>query len=146
MNKISEIIKNKRLLAIDFGLARVGIAISDELHISIMPKETLLFQKPDFWERLIKIVKNERIGCIIIGIPYDENEEHNMREPIEAFSSDLASKINIPFFYQDESFSSRQAVDIMLENGKKKKKRSQKGTTDGVAAAIILQSFLEYTV
>ena len=127
-------------------MARVGLAITDELHISIMPKETLLFQKPDFWERLIKIIENERIGSIVIGIPYDDNEEHEMREPIEKFSLDLVRKINIPFFYQDESFSSRQAVSIMIENGTKKKKRTQKGTTDRVAAAVILQNFLEYSV
>jgi len=145
MNKISETIKNKRLLGIDFGLARVGLAITDELHISIMPKETLLFQKSDFWIRLIKIIENERIGAIVIGIPYDENEEHEMRDYIEKFTSDLANKISIPFFFQDESFSSRQAVSIMLENGKKKKNRTQKGATDRVAAAIILQNFLEYT-
>jgi len=142
MNKIFEIIKNKRLLGIDFGLARVGIAVADELHISITPKETLLFQKSDFWENLLKIIEVERIGIIVVGIPYSENEEHEMREPIENFISELNSKIDIPIFYQDETFSSRQAVNIMITNGKRKKQRATKGTTDKIAAAVILQDFL----
>ena len=141
--EIAKIIKNKRLLGIDFGLARVGIAVTDELHISVAPKETLLFQKSDFWEKLIKIIEIERIGGIVIGIPYEENEEHEMRNSIEEFITDLSDRIQIPIFYQDESFSSIQAVNLMLEIGTKKKKRTQKGTKDRIAAAIILQNFLE---
>ena len=140
----SEIIKNKRLLGIDFGLVRVGVAVTDELHISVAPKETLLFQKSDFWEKLIKIIESERIGGIVIGVPYEENEEHDMRSSIEEFISDLSSRTDIPIFYQDESFSSIQAVNIMLKIGKKKKKRTQAGIKDRVAAAIILQNFLKY--
>jgi RNase H-fold protein (predicted Holliday junction resolvase) len=135
---------------------RVGLAVADELHISITPQKTLLFQKTDFWEKLMKILIEEKIGGIVVGVPYDyceeyENnyEEHDMRDSIENFISELRSRIeldsrtNISIFRQDESFSSVQAVNVMLEIGKKKKKRTEKGIKDGVAAAIILQNFIE---
>lgn len=141
--EIVQKIQNQRLLGIDFGLARVGTAVTDALHISITPKEVLLYQATDFWKKLIKLIEFERIGGIVIGIPYEENEEHILRNHIENFIQELSDKTSIQIFRQDESFSSVQAVNVMLEIGKKKKQRSKKGTKDSVAAAIILQNFLE---
>jgi putative Holliday junction resolvase len=140
--------KGKKILAVDFGLARVGVAVTDELHISIAPKETLLYQKPDFWKRLIALLMSERIGGIVVGTPYFDDEEHDMRRPIEGFVAMLKeqlalSNLSIPITFQDESYSSVYAANVMIEIGKKKKKRTTKGIKDGVAAAIILQGYLD---
>lgn len=79
----------KRIIAIDFGTARVGVAMSDELHIAIRTLPTLLYTKPDFWIRLLSIIKSNDVGCVVLGVPYEENEEHPMRLPIENFESKL---------------------------------------------------------
>ena len=60
----------KRLLGIDFGKKRIGLAFSDEFHITIRPIETLLYQEPDFWNRFFAIIEKENIGAIVIGVPY----------------------------------------------------------------------------
>jgi len=137
------LLKNKRIAAIDFGLARVGIAITDELHISITPKITLLYQKIDFWEKLMDLFKKEKIGGIVVGIPFEQNNEYSLKEEIDTFVNRLNKKTNIPIFFQDESYTSVKAVDTMLEIGKKKKKRTEKGMKDRIAAAIILKDFLD---
>lgn len=136
-------LKNKRIAAIDFGLVRVGIAVTDELHISITPKITLLYQKIDFWEKLVNLLKAERIGGIVVGIPFEQNGEYSLKEEIDIFIDRLNRKADIPIFFQDESYTSVKAVDTMLEIGKKKKKRTEKGMKDRIAAAIILKDFLD---
>ena len=138
----------KRILAIDFGLERVGIAISDELHIAITPHPTLLYNNPNFWQQLINIIKSNNIGSVVIGVPYEENEEHPLCQHIEKFQTILQNffndeKINIPIYHQDESFTSIEAMNVMIEIGKKKKQRAKKGNKDKVAAVLILRNFME---
>ena len=138
----------KRIMGIDFGLERVGIAISDKLHIAISTEPTLIYSNHNFWNELIKLILEREVGGIIIGIPYDDNEEHPMRKHIETFESKLQTeleKLNLIVFiaHQDESYSSKEAVTTMLKIGKKKKKRSQKGNIDAVSAGLILQEWLE---
>lgn len=138
----------KRIIAIDFGTARVGVAMSDELHIAIRTLPTLLYTKPDFWIRLLSIIKSNDVGCVVLGVPYEENEEHPMRLPIENFESKLTQWLNteniaIPIMHQDEAYSSKNAVTTMMEIGTKKKKRTTKGIVDGFAAAIILRDYIE---
>lgn len=139
---------NKRLMGIDFGTTRVGIAVCDSLHISITPQKTLLYQNNLFWCKLLDIIKYENIGGIVVGTPFEDNEEHAMRLPINNFIVELKKNLltadkNVPIFTQDESFTSINAAKILLDNGTRKKKRSTKGTKDRVAAALILKFFLE---
>jgi putative Holliday junction resolvase len=84
----------------------------------------------------------------VIGVPYTENEEHPLRQHIEKFQTTLnnlldSENISLPIHYQDESFTSIDAVNVMIEIGKKKKQRAKKGNKDGVAAALILRDFME---
>ena len=144
-------LKYKRLLGIDFGTSRVGLAISDALHISTAPLETLLYKKENFWGDLLAIIDKYNIGGIVVGIPINEQKQgqetetyQKLIENLTNFIDKLHSKISIPIFVQDESFSSKKAVNTMIEIGKKKKYRSNKGSTDKIAAAIILQDFINY--
>jgi putative Holliday junction resolvase len=141
-------LQNKRLLAVDFGLARVGLAVCDSLHIAITPKTTLLYQNEDFWNNFIDVLRTEDIKGIVVGVPYEPNEEHPMREHIDAFLAKLQTQLNtnnfiLPIFLQDESYTSREAVNVMFTSGRKKKYRSTRGNTDKIAAALILRDFLE---
>lgn len=137
-------IRGKRILSIDYGLARVGIAMCDELHISIMPLKTIFSPFiPELSEQIAKLVETEHIGVVVLGVPYSEDEEHIMRPHIEKFHNELLDKITLPVYLQDETYSSVQAVQTMVQVGNKKKKRSTKGNIDKIAAAIILRTFLE---
>ena len=137
-----------RILAIDFGLKRIGLAISDELHYAISPIQSLQYDNSNFWELLLENISNNKIGTIVIGIPYKEGEDHILRIPIENFYVQLSTQLlthhlSIPIYFQDESNSSEDAMKLMIKIGKKKKQRSKKGIIDSFSAAIILRDFLE---
>ncbi len=135
-------------MGIDFGLKNVGIAVSDELHIAISPEPTLIYTSNSFWSALKKIIIEREVAIIVLGVPYSENEEHQMREHIEHFECKLRLLLDtldtaILITHQDESYSSKKAVTTMLEIGKKKKKRSKEGNIDAISAALILKEWLE---
>lgn len=145
--ELKEKIKLKRILGIDFGKARVGIAISDALHISVTPLLVLNYRDNSFWELLLKLIEKENVGAIVVGKPIYDTESNShleLIEHLEKFIEELKIKSELPVFIQDESFSSKKAVATMVEIGKKKKFRATKGSTDKIAAAIILQDFINY--
>lgn len=138
--------KNKRILAVDFGLKRVGLAVTDEFHISIRPIDTLLYTENSFWNRFFQIMDAERIGAILIGVPIrnDDKNDKLIRE-IDVFISKVKEKYSIDIIKYDEFMSSKKASAAMIEIGKKKKNRAEKGSLDKVAAAIILRDYLNDT-
>ena len=148
---IYEVTKDSRILSVDFGTVRVGIATCDALHISISPKGTLLYSENNFWDKFLEILATEKISAIVVGMPEPNNNtteisitHKKILTDIEKFIFELRNKTNLPVFTHDESFSSKRAVETMLMIGKKKKERAKKGTTDKIAAAVILQNFIEF--
>ncbi len=134
---------NCRIAGIDFGLKRVGIAVCDELHISISPKAVLDYTQSTFWEQCFDVLNKERVNAIVVGNPIRKgNIESKITESITEFISILNADNKFIIFRQDESMSSINAMDTMLINGTKKKARREKGNIDKVAAAIILKDFL----
>jgi putative Holliday junction resolvase len=143
MNNTSEIIKGKRILAIDYGLKRTGIAVCDELHISITPLKVLKTDSTTFWDDLLAIIEKEKVSAIVVGIPKREDDKKtDVLTAIDEFIGKLQDLTDIRIFTFDESYSTRRAVQTMISIGKKKKDRSRKGTSDLVAAAVILRDFL----
>ena len=135
--------KNKRLAGIDFGLKRVGVAVCDEFHITISPKTTLHYQEDNFWELLLELLVSERIGGVILGVPYrDDNRNEKLIAEIEKFEKILNEKTGLQVIKIDEAYSSKRAVETMIETGKKKKDRAKKENIDKIAAALILRDFL----
>ncbi|MDA3843022.1 MAG: Holliday junction resolvase RuvX [Candidatus Kapabacteria bacterium] len=140
---INEITKGKRIVCIDYGKKRTGFAVCDELHISITPKITLITDAPDFWEKMFDLFKAERAGALVIGVPWrHDDEETDWIKEVKAFINKVETATGMTVFPYDEAFSSKRAVSTMVAIGKKKKKRSKKGATDTIAAAIILRDFL----
>jgi len=136
-------LKGKRLLALDIGKKRIGIAVCDMLHITTTPLKTI--ENTEFAKQeILSIIESEKIGGIIIGIPKESVGQNNaiIRE-IESFEQFLKSQLDIPVFLQDESFSSKDAVAHLIVSGRSKKYRRDKGSIDKTAAAIILKSFLD---
>lgn len=132
-----------RILAIDYGRKRTGIAVSDTLQLianglTTVPTHQLL-------QFILEYVAKETVECIIVGLPKQMNNEpsENMKN-IEPFVRSLKKRLpNLPIEYVDERFTSVLAHRTMLEAGLKKKDRQNKALVDEISATIILQSYLE---
>lgn len=132
-----------RILAIDYGRKRTGIAVSDPMQmiangLTTVPTHQLL-------QFLLDYVTKEPVERILVGLPKQMNNEasENMRN-IEPFVRSLNKKLpDMPVEYVDERFTSVLAHRTMLEAGLKKKERQNKGLVDEISATIILQSYLE---
>lgn len=132
-----------RILAIDYGRKRSGIAVSDMLQLianglTTVPTHELL-------QYILDYVAREPVERIVVGLPKQMNNEHseNMKY-IEPFVRALQKKVpRIPVEYVDERFTSVLAHRAMQEGGLKKKDRQNKALVDEISATIILQSYLE---
>jgi len=135
--------RNKRIAALDYGNARIGVAVCDEMHIIVSTRPVIVNDA-----HVIKALQDrfamERTELVLVGIPalvQEETETDIIRE-IRAFIARLRESISIPILETDEAFSSKRAREMMFSTGMKKKRRREKGTKDQLAAAIILKDFL----
>lgn len=132
-----------RILAIDYGRKRTGIAVSDPLQIIASGLTTVpTHQLMDF---LLNYIKQEQVECIIIGHPKQLNNEdsENMKNIILFINRLKKILPDMPVQLVDERFTSVLAHQIMLAGGLKKKDRQNKALVDEISATIILQSYLE---
>jgi putative Holliday junction resolvase len=137
-------LKGKRLVALDYGRKRVGLAVCDELHITVSPRKFYDITDDKFWNDLLVDLATERAGAIIVGVPFRlDNIETEIIKEIRQFIVDIKERTDLPVYEQDEAFSSVDAMKTMLSNGTKKSKRAKKGSADKIAAAIILRDFLQ---
>jgi len=131
-----------RILAIDYGGKRTGIAVTDPLQIiatglcTIESKELIPFLKKYFSE--------ESVELIIIGLPknWDESDTHGTPLAEAAIKKLQKEFPSIPLKTVDERYTSKMAKDAMLEMGMKKKDRRNKALVDEIAATIMLQEYL----
>lgn len=132
-----------RVLALDYGEKRTGIAVTDELRLiasaltTVPTKELLSFLK--------SYVNSENVDVFVIGEPKQMNNTPSESEQfIAPFLVELAKHFpTIPIERQDERFTSKMAFQSMLDSGLKKKQRRNKALVDEISATIILQSYLE---
>ena len=132
-----------RLLSIDYGKKRTGIAVSDPLQIIANGLTTVETSK--LFEFLEDYLKKEEVESIIVGLPKQMSGElsENMKR-IEPFVNRLKKiypTINIEYF--DERFSSKLAQRAMIDGGLKKQDRQNKALVDEISATIILQGYME---
>lgn len=132
----------QRILGVDFGLKRTGIAITDENNIiasgltTVSTKEVMDFLK--------KTVVDKNIGTIVLGEPkrmnlQDSHSSQNVRWFKEALEKQFPS---IQVVMMDERFTSKIAMQSLVDSGVSKKKRKQKELIDEVSATLILQSYM----
>lgn len=133
----------KRILALDYGQKRVGVAVSDVLLLMAHGRETLQYKsRGELLERLHALVEREDVGLIVIGLPRNMNgTEGEMSEKVRTFMSALAEQEQIPVVAWDERLSSRQAERTLSDLGKSV--RQQRGMVDQLAAVFILQNYLD---
>ena len=132
-----------RLLAIDYGKKRTGIAVSDEMQIIAGGLTTVA--TVDLVDFILDYVKREPVERIVVGLPKQMNNEpsENMRR-VDPFVNRLRKLLpDIPVDYHDERFTSVLAQRTIIEAGIKKMARRNKELVDEVSATIILQSYME---
>jgi len=131
-----------RILAIDYGIKRTGIAITDELQIiasglTTIPSETAIGFLKDYFAK-------ENVGKVLIGEPKQMNgQPSESAEIIEKFVTKF--KLEFPEMKlerSDERFTSKMAFQTMIDSGLNKKQRQNKGLVDEIAATIMLQDYL----
>ena len=132
-----------RLLAIDFGRKRVGIAVTDPLQIIANGLTTVA--SGDVYQFLTDYLAKETVDKFVVGLPKTmKNEESESMKYIKPFVAGLRKRFpTIPVEMYDERFTSVIAHRTMLEGGLKKKDRQNKALVDEVSATIILQSYME---
>jgi putative Holliday junction resolvase len=131
-----------RILSIDYGGKRTGLAVTDPLQIIATGLETIDSRELIPW--LKKYLLHEDVELIIIGLPknWDESDTHGTPLVKAAIKKIQKEFPNMPLKTVDERYSSKMAKDAMLEMGMKKKDRRDKKNVDVIAATIILQEYL----
>ena len=132
-----------RIMAIDYGTKRVGIAATDPLQIiasgldTVHPNELVSFLK--------KYMQTETVDCIVVGDPRRlNNEPAQAAAGADQLTERLKKEFpDVHFDRMDERFTSKMAFGAMIEGGLKKKQRADKALIDKVSATIILQSYME---
>lgn len=137
-----EIGNEPRIIAIDYGEKRVGIAVSDPLKMFAIPIVTIKNDK-NFWSELNKVFNKYNVEVIVLGYPLKENgEKSSITELVEKFSYELKKKFSQEIVLVDERYSSSIAEQQIIASVKSKKKRQNKGLVDQNAAAVILTDYL----
>ncbi len=133
----------ERILAIDYGEKRIGIAITDPLKMFSIPLTTLN-NNSKLWTEIEKIFNQYNIKKIVLGYPVNEDgSKTRVTEEVEKFSSKLKVKFNKEIIFIDERYSSSIAWEHIKEGVTSKKKRRNKALVDMNAAAVILEDFLK---
>ncbi len=132
-----------RTLGIDYGEKRVGLALSDPTNVIATPFEVIP-NSPRLAERLAELISQHDVRRVVVGLPLTLKGEVGRKGlEIRAFISRLKETIAVEIIEWDERFSSRTAQSTMREMGVKRSRRQAKTDVDAMAAAIILQGYLD---
>lgn len=131
-----------RIIAIDYGLKRTGLAVTDTLRIIASALDTV--ETKDLVKYLQAYVASEQVDGFVVGLPMDlANKPTDATAAVRAFVTDLKKRFPAQWVETvDERFTSRMAQRTMLDSGKGRMARREKGALDRISATIILQSWL----
>jgi putative Holliday junction resolvase len=132
-------------LAIDFGRRRIGLAVSDELHLTARPLGTLLRKnRRDALRRLHEIVRDNGVGKILVGHPVHLNgATSEMAVEAERFAARIQKELGLPVELVDERLTSWEAEQTLAETKLRRGKAVSRHNVDAIAAAILLREYLE---
>ena len=129
-----------RYLAIDYGGRRTGLALCDEGETICSPIKTVATGKT-LIDEIIAIIIEENVAAVIVGLPLNMDDSAGAAaKRTKAFGDELGNRIDVPVYFQDERLSSFDAEQKLAGTMTRKKKKAR---LDAVAAAAILQSFLD---
>jgi putative Holliday junction resolvase len=150
-----------RLLALDVGAVRIGVAVSDATGFLASPYTTLHVSRDEqqTWQAIQKLIDETEAECLVVGLPISmDGQIHAQGQRIQSFAERLRPHITVPLVYWDERLSTVEAQRLLAEKsldegGKRqrhagqhhsqKRKRKQGQEIDALAAAVILQDYLD---
>ena len=132
-----------RVLGLDYGSKRVGVALSDELQMIAQPLEFILAKPFDeFLKRLKELLTSQNVETIVVGMPRNMNGTYGpAAESAKSFANKIGAEVSQPIRTWDERLTSVEANRILIAGNVRRGKRKEK--LDKMAAAILLQSFLD---
>ncbi len=131
-----------KTLGIDYGKRRIGMAVTDELGITVRPLPTLDRKRTDPLTAIRDTIAQEHPDTIVFGLPLDHNDEETaMAREVRSFAEKVIREIGLPVEFVDESGSSQRAEFLL--RGRRKKVRRTKANVDKIAACLILEQFIE---
>ena len=131
-----------RIMAIDYGKMRVGVAVTDPLQLIATRLETV--DSGMIWQFLDDYFSRETVDLVLVGYPVQlNNQPSEALRYINPFLQGFQKRYKVEIRQVDERYSSKMAFQSMIDAGLTRSQRRDKGTVDGVSATILLQSFLE---
>lgn len=140
---LSVMIKNKRLMGLDVGDRRIGVALTD-ITGSIAYPETVIVRKrrEDVFSAIGRLAEEKKVGEVVVGLPINMDGTHGERtEKVLEFVSDLSEKTGLNVRLWDERLTTREAEHVLIKASVSRKKR--KKVIDKLAAQLILQSYVD---
>lgn len=125
-----------KILGIDYGLQRIGLALAE---VGLAEPLLVICHQASIIKKIARVCQKYKIEKIVIGLP-----EGELATKIKEFGKKLSSLTKLPVVFQDETLTSQEAIAKMIEAGRGRKTRQEK--EDAIAAAIILQSYLDSNV
>jgi putative Holliday junction resolvase len=136
-----------RALGLDVGERRVGIAISDPTGTVVRPLQTLIRgSRAEDFAAITALVAEHQVELVVVGQPLSlDGSEGPQAQRIARYAQRLAGQLSVPVVSWDERYTTVAAKEIMLQNRSKKRRRQARaeGGVDAIAAAVILQSYLD---
>ncbi len=136
--------QQRRILGIDYGTRRIGISLSDPLQIIAQPYETIE-NGPRTLLCICQMIASEDVELVVVGMPLNlKGEKGQKAKEVERFVKELANVTTTDVMVWDERFTTSMAHQTLLDMGtKREERRNNKGRVDAMAAALLLQSFLD---
>ncbi|MGE0882649.1 MAG: Holliday junction resolvase RuvX [Blastocatellales bacterium] len=134
-----------RVMAVDYGSKAIGLAISDELQVTVRPLTTIRRERKkhrQVIESLCNLVDEYQVATVVVGLPLNmDGTRGEAVEKVESFISELQPRLSVPIVTIDERLTSYEADQILREMGASQKERKAK--SDEYAAVLILQDYLD---
>jgi putative holliday junction resolvase len=131
-----------RVLGIDVGSVRIGLAVSDETHTLASPLATLPNDPRTLWPRLAREVQERQVARVVIGLPRRlDGSEGAAAELARRFAAEVERRTAVVVEFWDERFTTAAAERSLIESGVRRRRRRE--VIDAVAASVLLQSWLD---
>jgi putative Holliday junction resolvase len=131
-----------RMMGLDVGDRRIGVALSDELGITATPREVLKRDGRE-WAAIVRLTEQEAVGEIVVGVPRSLSGELGPQaEKVLSFIATLRARVNVPVQEWDERLSTAVAERVLIDADTRRSRRRE--VIDKLAAAVILQSYLDH--
>lgn len=131
-----------RVLALDYGKKRIGVAVTDEMKIAAHPAETIHREgSASDMHAVVELCTDYAVECVVIGLPRrTDGSEGPEARAVRKFADALSDKIDVPVHLWDEWFTTAEAERRLIEGGMRRSQRRE--VIDSVAASLILESWL----